>query len=285
MEHRLSTNQEPTAVTTPAPGQQSTGRSLVVTDLGVSYGSGADENWIIRGLGLEVPAGEFVAIVGPSGVGKTTLLRALSGLIVPKEGDVRIDGERLTQPHPEVGVVFQDYSRSLLPWMTTRDNVAFPLQAKGVRRAERNRIAEQNLADVGLGGQGHLYAWEMSGGMQQRVAIARALAYNSKILLMDEPFASVDAQTRLDLEDLVVDLHGRLGVSIVLVTHDIDEALYLADRVVVVANRPAHVVDTVVTGFGSHRDQVATKADPRFSEARARILERLRRKDVGSPAA
>ncbi|QEE60370.1 ABC transporter ATP-binding protein [Salinibacterium sp. dk2585] len=252
------------------------GRTLSVRALGKSYGTGAQENWIIRNLDLEVPPGEFVAIVGPSGVGKTTLLRSLSGLVPPTEGGVFIDGSPLAEPHPEVGVVFQDYSRSLLPWMTTLDNVAFPLQGKGMKKGERLAIAEKNLAAVGLAGKGHLYAWEMSGGMQQRVAIARALAYDSKILLMDEPFASVDAQTRLDLEDLVVDLHVNLGVTIILVTHDIDEALYLADRVVVIADKPAHVVDQIETGFGSHRDQVETRADPRFAEARGRILTRLR---------
>ncbi|MBF0672544.1 MAG: ABC transporter ATP-binding protein [Salinibacterium sp.] len=252
------------------------GRTLSVRGLGKSYGTGADENWIIRNLDLEVPPGEFVSIVGPSGVGKTTLLRSLSGLVPPTEGGVFIDGDELRAPHPEIGVVFQDYSRSLLPWMTTVENVAFPLQGKGVGKAERLGIAERNLAAVGLGGKGNLYAWEMSGGMQQRVAIARALAYDSKILLMDEPFASVDAQTRLDLEDLVVDLHTNLGVTIILVTHDIDEAVYLADRVVVIAERPAHVVDEIHTGFGSHRDQVETRSDPRFAEARGRILTLLR---------
>jgi NitT/TauT family transport system ATP-binding protein len=160
--------------------------------------------------------------------------------------------------------------------MNTRENVAFPLQGKGMGKTERNALAERNLAAVGLGGQGDKYPWEMSGGMQQRVAIARALAYNAKVLLMDEPFASVDAQTRFDLEDLVIDLHTNLGVTVILVTHDIDEALYLADKVVVIAEKPATVVDVIETDFGEVRDQVETKADPRFSEARARILHRLR---------
>jgi NitT/TauT family transport system ATP-binding protein len=164
-----------------------------------------------------------------------------------------------------------------MPWMSTRENVAFPLQGRGVGKVERLRIAEKNLAAVGLEGQGDKYPWEMSGGMQQRVAIARALAYNAKVLLMDEPFASVDAQTRFDLEDLVIKLQHDLGVTILLVTHDIDEALYLADKVVVIAEKPATVVDEIVTGFGAVRDQVDTKADPRFAEARARILHRLRK--------
>ncbi|NLT26108.1 MAG: ABC transporter ATP-binding protein [Microbacteriaceae bacterium] len=250
---------------------------LVVDHISLGYGEGADEKRIIQDLSLEVGYSEFVSIVGPSGVGKTTLLKGLSGLLKPKAGEIVIHGEKVTGPHPDIGVVFQDYSRSLLPWMTTRENIAFPLQGKGVGKAERNRKAEEALTAVGLEGQGDKYPWEMSGGMQQRVAIARALAYNSKVLLMDEPFASVDAQTRFDLEDLVIDLREKLGVTIMLVTHDVDEAIYLADKVIVIAEKPATVVDVIETGFGTHRDQVETKADPRFQDARGRILTRLRK--------
>lgn len=250
---------------------------MKVRGMSMSYGSGAAENKIIEDLNLDVNTGEFISIVGPSGVGKTTLLRCLSGLLRPKAGTIEVGGTLITGPHPDLAVVFQDYSRSLMPWMTTRDNVAFPLQGRGVNKVDRMRVADENLAAVGLAGQGDKYPWEMSGGMQQRVAIARALAYNAKVLLMDEPFASVDAQTRFDLEDLVIKLKQDLGVTILLVTHDIDEALYLADKVVVIAEKPATVVDEIVTGFGDVRDQVDTKADPRFAEARARILHRLRK--------
>lgn len=256
---------------------------LSVDNLSMSYGEGSDENQILRNLSLDVKAGEFVSIVGPSGVGKTTLLRCLSGLITPKAGAVRIDGSKLTGPHPDIGVVFQDYSRSLLPWMTSADNVAFPLQGRGISKAERFQKAEESLAEVGLAGQGHKYPWEMSGGMQQRVAIARGLSYNARVILMDEPFASVDAQTRFDLEDLVLKLRNAHDTTILLVTHDIDEALYLADRVVVIAEKPATVVDVIETGFGPERDQVETKAHPFFSEARARILNRLRQVPEAAP--
>jgi NitT/TauT family transport system ATP-binding protein len=249
---------------------------LSVDRLSMSYGEGATENQILGDLSLDVRAGEFVSIVGPSGVGKTTLLRCLSGLLAPKSGAVRVDDTPITGPHPDIGVVFQDYSRSLLPWMTSADNVAFPLQGKGMAKAERFQHAEASLAEVGLEGQGHKFPWEMSGGMQQRVAIARGLSYNARVILMDEPFASVDAQTRFDLEDLVLKLRNAHGTTILLVTHDIDEALYLADRVVVIAEKPATVVDVIETGFGPERDQVETKALPFFSEARARILHRLR---------
>lgn len=248
-----------------------------VRGMAMSYGSGENENKILENLDLEVAERQFISIVGPSGVGKTTLLRCLSGLITPKAGTIEVNGHPITGPHEDVAVVFQDYSRSLLPWMTTRDNIAFPLQGKGMSKAERFRIADENLAAVGLEGQGDKFPWEMSGGMQQRVAIARALAYNAKVLLMDEPFASVDAQTRFDLEDLVLRLKHDLGVTIILVTHDIDEALYLADKVVVIAEKPATVVDEIEIDLGWERDQVETKADPRFGEARARILHRLRK--------
>lgn len=249
---------------------------LQVDNISLGYGDGAAEKRIVDGLSFEVGHSEFVSIVGPSGVGKTTLLRGLSGLLKPKVGKVNVDGQEVNGPHPDIAVVFQDYSRSLMPWMTTRENVAFPLQGKGEKKAARNAAAEEALASVGLGGQGDKYPWEMSGGMQQRVAIARALAYNAKVLLMDEPFASVDAQTRFDLEDLVIDLREKLGVTIILVTHDVDEAIYLADKVIVIAEKPATVVDVIETGFGTHRDQVTTKADPRFQDARGRILTRLR---------
>lgn len=252
-------------------------RLMKVRGMSMSYGSGATENKILEDLNLDVASGEFISIVGPSGVGKTTLLRCLSGLLRPKAGTIEVGGTVINGPHPDLAVVFQDYSRSLMPWMTTRDNVAFPLQGKGMGKIERNQLADANLAAVGLSGQGDKYPWEMSGGMQQRVAIARALAYNAKVLLMDEPFASVDAQTRFDLEDLVIKLQHELGVTILLVTHDIDEALYLADKVVVIAEKPATVVDEIITGFGEERDQLTTKADPRFAEARARIMRRLRK--------
>lgn len=249
---------------------------LTLDNISMSYGNAEQENRIFEDLSLQVHEGEFVSLVGPSGVGKTTLLRCLSGLQLPRTGRVLVRDEPISAPHPEMTLVFQDYSRSLLPWMTSGENVAFPLQGRGVGRAERRKRADESLAKVGLAGQGAKYPWEMSGGMQQRVAIARALAYNANVLLMDEPFASVDAQTRFDLEDLLIKLRAELGVTIVLVTHDVDEALYLADKVVVLAGKPAGVVEIITTGFGIERDQIATKSLPAFSENRARILAHLR---------
>lgn len=173
-------------------------------------------------------------------------------------------------------MVFQDYRGSLLPWMRVRDNVAFPLEGMGVKRAARTARAEECLAAVGLAGVGDKYPWQLSGGMQQRVAIARGLAYESPVLLMDEPFGSVDAQSRFDLEDLTLKLRAQLGITVIVVTHDIDEAVYLGDRVVVLGGKPTTVIDNLTVDLGTDRDQITTRADTRFTDLRTRVLTRIR---------
>ena len=252
------------------------GPILTVDGLRMTFGSGDDAVTAIDDVSLSVESGELVCVVGPSGCGKTTLLRCLSGLQRPTAGDVRLAGERVDGPPRQMALVFQDYSRSLLPWLDVHDNVVLPLRAHRLTRAERDARARDALAAVALDGHERKYPWQMSGGMQQRAAIARALAYRPQILLMDEPFASVDAQTRADLEDLLLAVRARLGLTVVLVTHDIDESVYLGDRVVVLSTSPTRVRATVEVPLPSPRDQITTKELPSFAHLRSEVLKSIR---------
>lgn len=172
-----------------------------------------------------------------------------------------------------MAVVFQEYGRSLFPWMSVAANVELPLKQRGTGRAERRTLVDEALEAVGLSDAGDAYPWQLSGGMQQRVAIARAVAYQPQVLLMDEPFAAVDAQTRADLEDLVRSLWQRLGVTTLFVTHDIDEAVYLGGRVIVLSSSPTYVLDDITVDLPVERDQIATRSSPRFAELRAQVYE------------
>ncbi|QGU08220.1 Bicarbonate transport ATP-binding protein CmpD [Corynebacterium occultum] len=251
---------------------------LVVEGLSKSYGP----NQVLGNLNFNVRSGEFMCIVGPSGAGKTTLLQCLSGLISPSGGSVSLRDKVVTEPPAEMAIVFQDYSRSLMPWMSILDNVMLPLRTSVKDKTKRQERAMEALAEVGLKDHTTKYPWQLSGGMQQRVAIARALAYSPAIVLMDEPFASVDAQTRADLEDLILGVKNRLGITIALVTHDIDEAVYLADRVLVLGRKPTQVVDMIETNLGLERDQVSTKSTREFAELRARVYQEIRHGEIPS---
>jgi NitT/TauT family transport system ATP-binding protein len=225
-------------------------------------------------------------VVGQSGCGKTTLLKCLAGLLEPTRGEVRLRGELVDGPPPEVAIVFQEYGRSLMPWLTVRGNVLLPLRAKKhLSRKQKHGLVQEALASVGLGDTLDRYPWQLSGGMQQRVAIARALAYQPAVLLMDEPFASVDAQTRGELEDLILQVRGMYGVTIVFVTHDIDESIYLSDRIIALAGSPTTVGDVVRVDLPRERDQVQTKELPEFSRLRARIFHAIRREPAREAAA
>ena len=249
---------------------------LTVRELSKSYQTRTGRRLVLNSINLDVRRGEFVCVVGPSGAGKTTLLRCMSGLLAPTSGQVLLDGESVSRPPAKLAVVFQDYSRSLMPWMLVESNVMLPLRAKGMRSARCRELARKSLDAVGLADARHQYPWQLSGGMQQRVAIARALAYEPEVLLMDEPFASVDAQTRADLEDLALELRASFGVTVVLVTHDIDESVYLGDRVIVLSGSPTQIRDDIAVDLPTPRDQVETKVLPRFAELRARILQEIR---------
>jgi NitT/TauT family transport system ATP-binding protein len=227
----------------------------------------------IRDLTFSVHRGELVCIVGPSGAGKTTLLRCIAGLLDKSGGQVVLDGAPVSGPPAGMAVVFQEYGRSLFPWMTVRQNVELPLKEKGVPKSERAGKVDEALAAVGLTDSAGAHPWQLSGGMQQRVAIARAVAYEPSVLLMDEPFAAVDAQTRADLEDLVRALWHRLGVTVLFVTHDIDEAVYLGQRVLVLSNRPTTILEDVTVELPEQRDQLETRSTPRFAELRKHVYQ------------
>ncbi|MCC9705800.1 ABC transporter ATP-binding protein [Streptomyces sp. MNU76] len=229
----------------------------------------------VRDLTFTVDAGELVCLVGPSGCGKTTLLKCVAGLLRPTAGEVRLAGEPVEGPPPGMAVVFQEYGRSLFPWMRVRDNVELPLKQKKLIRERRWGLVEDALASVGLSDAAGAYPWQLSGGMQQRVAIARALAYEPDVLLMDEPFAAVDAQTRADLEDLVRGLWRKRGITILFVTHDIDEAVYLGERVLILSASPTVVQEQLKVDLPAERDQLHTRVAPRFAELRTHVYEQI----------
>jgi len=242
---------------------------LEVTDLTHSYGRGSAAHMAIDGISLKAAQGELVSIVGPSGCGKSTVLRCIAGLQRPARGTITVNGVAVHGTVPDrLAVVFQDYSRSLYPWLSVRDNVALPLLHTEPRRAARREAAQRALAAVGLKDAAHRYPWQLSGGMQQRVAIARAIACDPVLLLMDEPFGSVDAQTREDLEDLVLRLRRDREITILLVTHDIDESVYVGDRVLVLTGAPGRVRADLAVHLPEPRDQIATKELPEFVHLR-----------------
>jgi NitT/TauT family transport system ATP-binding protein len=250
---------------------------LEVDGLGKVYGTGDQAVRAIDEISFTVARSEFLCVVGPSGCGKTTLLRCLSGLMPATSGQVRVEGRPLDRTPEDMAIVFQDYSRSLFPWMTVEENIAFPLRRKRLDRKKKQTLIADSLSAVGLADAGKRYPWQLSGGMQQRVAIARAIAYQPRVLLMDEPFAAVDAQTRADLEDLIRTVWQRLGVTLLFVTHDIDESVYLAQRVVILSSAPTHVVETLEVDLPDTRDQLSTRADPRFTELRGRVYAQIQK--------
>jgi NitT/TauT family transport system ATP-binding protein len=254
-------------------GQRAVGRvSLLEVDrLSKVYRQGNRTTEAIRDVSFAVEEGEFVCMIGPSGCGKTTLLRCIAGLVAPTSGAVILRGKPVRRPPAEMALVFQEYNRSLFPWMTVRQNVEFPLRSMRSSRQNRRKRGEEALAAVELARFGDHYPWELSGGMQQRVAIARALAYRPSILLMDEPFASVDAQVRADLEDVTLRVGEGFGVTVVLVTHDIDESAYLGDRIIVLTAAPGRVQETVAVDLPKPRDQIETRSLPEFSSLRTHV--------------
>ena len=228
-------------------------------------------------LTFDIAPAQFACVVGPSGCGKTTLLRCIAGLLPPTAGEVTVNGVKVTGPPPGLAIVFQEYGRSLFPWLRVADNIELPLRAAGIARGPRRAQVEEALDAVGLADGRGAYPWQLSGGMQQRVAIARAIAYQPKVLLMDEPFAAVDAQTRADLEDLIRDVWQRFEVTVLFVTHDIDESVYLGQRVIMLSAAPTTVADDLEIDLPATRDQLSTRSDPRFAELRGRVYAQIQK--------
>jgi len=243
---------------------------LVLENLGKTYPNGVHA---LEGASFAVEPGEIVAVVGGSGCGKSTLLRAISGLDRPTQGRVLLDGEPITSPHEKIGIVFQE--PRLLPWLTVADNVAFGLTDRPMSR--RNHRAAAGLSRVGLGEKARMWPRELSGGQAQRVAIARALVPQPEVLLLDEPFSALDAFTRIDLQDHLLDLWTDLRPMMVLVTHDVDEAIALADRIMVMRSRPGRIFEEIAADLQRPRDRHSAA----FDHIKARVLNALDRSLVG----
>jgi NitT/TauT family transport system ATP-binding protein len=249
---------------------------LEIQGLSKSYRQmGGESTLAIGNISCQVEPGEFVSFVGPSGCGKTTLLMSIAGLIAPSAGKIVVKGREVSGPPPNLVLVFQEFNKSLFAWRSVLGNVRFGLEAKNHRSREAQNKAKFLIDLVGLTGFENHYPWELSGGMQQRVAIARALAYEPEVLLMDEPFGSLDALTRLQLEDKLLEVWEQLGTTILFITHDIEEAIYLSDRICVLSRRPSEITQELRIDFPRPRNQVATRAEARFMEIRNRIYKKI----------
>ena len=241
-------------------------KSIECRGVGHSFGSGESAMEVLRPTDLDVKAGEFVCLLGPSGCGKTTLMNVVAGLIEPSAGTVTVGGEPVSGPSPERGVIFQEFA--LMPWKTVMGNVEFGLRMKGVPPAERRRVAREHLSLVGLEGFEDKYPRQLSGGMKQRTAIARAYAVEPDVLLMDEPFGALDAQTRSVLQDDLLASWEKLGQTVLFVTHDLDEAFYLASRVIVMSARPGAILADIEVDLPYPRDP-QTRFTDRFTEMKS----------------
>jgi NitT/TauT family transport system ATP-binding protein len=245
--------------------------ALEARALNMSFGT----HLVLDHINLSVANGEFLSIVGPSGCGKTTLLRLLAGLMPPSSGDILAEGKPITGPSRERAIVFQDYSRSLLPWRSVWTNVALAFEGQGISRATRKTRSYALLEQMGLSQVGEYFPGQLSGGMQQRVQIARCLAQQPRVMLMDEPFGALDALTRQTLQDEISRLAKEQRVTVVFITHDLEEAIYLGDRVVALAPNPGRVAETIDVGLARPRNQLTTREDPVFLAHRHRLFKLL----------
>jgi ABC-type nitrate/sulfonate/bicarbonate transport system ATPase subunit len=251
---------------------------------GISKSFAADSGPPVLGdIDLDVPENQFVCLLGASGCGKTTLLRIVAGLTLPDRGTVRVAGRKVERPGQYCSMVFQNYG--LLPWRSVMGNVELGLEIRGVPKAKRRAIAQATIDRVGLSGSERLYPHQISGGMQQRTALARAFSKDPKILLMDEPFAAVDMQTREKLQDELLSVWASMKTTVLFVTHSIDEAIYLGDRVVVMGARPGRINADILTELPRPRAEAQVKSLPQFTALQRRIRAALeRRPDAGAHA-
>jgi NitT/TauT family transport system ATP-binding protein len=248
------------------------------SSLSKHYGSldgGRLNKTVFVDLNLQLKKGNFVSIVGTSGCGKSTLLRIIGGLIEPSDGEVKLNDKKVTEPTKEMAFVFQDYNNSLLPWRNVEQNIRLGLEAQKLGKKAQDDRVKKYLNMVGLQDTNNMYPWQLSGGMQQRVAVARALACEADILLIDEPFGALDAVTKSHLEDELLNIWMELGITVILVTHDIDEAIYLSDRVLVLAGSPAQIKKDIKINFDRPRHQISTRSLPEFVEIRSAIYKTL----------
>ncbi|MCB1354282.1 MAG: ABC transporter ATP-binding protein [Rhodobacteraceae bacterium] len=248
-----------------------------IEDVSVVFGSGPAAHTAVERTSLAIPPGEFVCLLGPSGCGKSSLLNAIAGHVRPTTGAVRVDGVAVTGPGSDRGMVFQQYS--LLPWKTIRENVALGPRLAGKSRGEADATAGTFLNIVGLSRYANRYPAELSGGMQQRVGIARALANYPSVLLMDEPFGALDAQTRLVMQENLLAIWKEFGTTVVFVTHDVDEAIFLADRVLVMSAAPGRVISDIRVPLPRpRRPEMAT--EPGFVETKRQCLAVIREQSL-----
>jgi NitT/TauT family transport system ATP-binding protein len=252
------------------------GEGLVIRDLGkVYYDPYTGQHVVaVEDISLHIAPGEFVSILGPSGCGKTTLLNMVAGFTPPTRGEILLNGRRIQGPGPDRGVVFQSFA--LFPWKTVLENVAFGLKMRGMPREARERIAREYIALVGLTGFESRYPHELSGGMQQRVGVARVLANDPELMLMDEPFASVDAQTRMTLQEELTRIWEARHPTILFVTHDVEEAVFLANRVIVLSARPGRIRETVSVDLPRPRVWHNLVEDATYKALVGRVLSLVR---------
>jgi NitT/TauT family transport system ATP-binding protein len=229
----------------------------------------------LKNIQLSIPKGQFVCLLGPSGCGKSTLLNTIAGFIEPTSGDITVDLQKIIAPGPDRGMVFQEYA--LFPWMTVEENIAFGLEIKGINKSEIEIISDKLLTKLGLIDFKHRFPKDLSGGMRQRVAIARILAIDSPIMLMDEPFGALDALTRRTLQDELLRIWTELKKTILFVTHSIDEAIYLADRVIIMTYRPGTIKKDIIINLPRHRDHTSQEFNNLKKEFDNLVMEEEKR--------